>query len=101
MDEERWRDEEWLSTARDWAVEQGASAGRPVVGEAEQTHVTRWSTVLRLPTAQGPLWFKANDVSMRHEAGLVELLAGAPPRRGAAAARLRPRPRVDADGRRR
>ncbi|MFC5177081.1 phosphotransferase family protein [Nocardioides taihuensis] len=79
MDEERWRDDEWLATARAWALDRAAAAGRPVTGEVEQTHVTRWSTVLRLPTDRGPLWFKANDDAMRHEAGLVDLLAARRP----------------------
>jgi hypothetical protein len=79
VDEQRWRDEQWLATARAWAVGQATAAGRPVTGEPEQTHVTRWSTVLRLPTGDGPVWFKANDDSMHHEAGLVGLLAARRP----------------------
>jgi hypothetical protein len=79
VDEERWRDEDWLATARAWARDRAATVGRPVTGEVEQTHVTRWSTVLRLPTERGPLWFKANDDAMRHEAGLVDLLAARRP----------------------
>jgi Phosphotransferase enzyme family len=79
VDEQRWRDEDWLATAQAWARDRAAATGRPVTGEVEQTHVTRWSTVLRLPTDRGPLWFKANDDAMRHEAGLVDLLAARRP----------------------
>jgi hypothetical protein len=79
VDEQRWRDEQWRATASGWATEQAAAAGRPVTGDVEQTHVTRWSTVLRLPTAGGDVWFKANDPAMRYEAGLVDLLAARRP----------------------
>jgi hypothetical protein len=37
--------------------------------------VTDWSTVMRVPTADGPVWFKANDGSMRHEAAVTTLVA--------------------------
>src|SRR5439155_16178741 len=34
-----------------------------------------WSTVLRLPTSAGAVWFKANHPSLAHEAGVVALIA--------------------------
>ena len=40
-------------------------------GEIEQPHVRAWSTVMRVPTADGPVWFKANEEAQKHEAALV------------------------------
>jgi hypothetical protein len=44
-------------------------------GEIEQPHVRPWSTLLRVPTADGAVWFKANGPQERHEAALVQVLA--------------------------
>lgn len=79
MDAAQWTRAEFLLPARAWIDEQLAGLGRAVVGEVEQPHVTKWSTVLRVPTAEGPVWFKANDGSLRHEAGVTALLAARHP----------------------
>ena len=70
MQESRWRDPRWLTQAYEWI---DARVDR--TGTIEQSHVRPWSTVLRVPTGAGPVWFKATDESLRHEAGLVELLS--------------------------
>jgi hypothetical protein len=44
-------------------------------GEIEQPHVRPWSTVMCVPTANGPVWFKANGPQEHHEAALVGALA--------------------------
>ena len=75
MDEQRWRDPAWLAGVDAWVDERLAGRGTPRTGPSEQTHVTLWSTVLRVPTTDGTVWFKANDASMRHESALVDLLA--------------------------
>jgi hypothetical protein len=75
MDEQRWRDPAWLAEVDAWVDAQLAGRGSRRSGPSEQSHVTVWSTVLRVPTTDGDVWFKANDVSMRHEGALVELLA--------------------------
>ena len=79
MDATRWTEPEFLDSARRWIDEQLADHGLVVTGEAEQPHVVKWSTVLRLPTAEGPVWFKANDESLRHEAGVTALLGARHP----------------------
>jgi hypothetical protein len=65
-----WTDPAWLSEAHAWI----ATHVEPT-GEIEQPHVRPWSTVLRVPTAAGPVWFKANSPAERHEAALVVVLA--------------------------
>lgn len=50
-------------------------------GEIEQTHVAQWSTVLRVPTAQGTIWFKATSPEGAFEAALTAKLAQLAPGR--------------------
>ena len=60
-----------------------------------------WSTVMRIPTDAGDVWFKANGEALRHEAALVDAARRA--RAPTACPPLlasRPGPRLDADGRR-
>jgi hypothetical protein len=45
-----------------------------VTGEIEQPHVRLWSTVLRVPTADGSLWFKAAREAFAYEARILEVL---------------------------
>jgi hypothetical protein len=66
--EERWEDPAWLAEALAWVDEQLAAVGRPRTGEVDQFHVRPWSTVIRVPTAEGDLFFKANTAELRHEA---------------------------------
>ena len=71
MDEQRWRDEGWLAGAHAWIAAEVARLGAQPTGDSEQRHVRLWSTVLRVPTDQGDLWFKANDATMLHEGRVV------------------------------
>ncbi|MBC2934836.1 phosphotransferase [Nocardioides sp. zg-1228] len=70
---DRWRDPAFLDAAHAWIHEQ-LDTTAPVVG-IEQTHVTDWSTVLRVTTGAGQVWFKANDDTMRHEAAVTGVVA--------------------------
>jgi len=45
-----------------------------VTGEIEQPHVRAWSTVLRVPTADGNVWFKAAREAFAYEARVLEVL---------------------------
>ena len=51
-----WTDPAFLHEAEAWV-----QAHARVVGPIEQTHVQIWSTVLRVPTDEGTLWFKAPE----------------------------------------
>ena len=72
---ELWTDPEWLAGAHAWVDEQTDALGLVRTGDAEQPHVRVWSTVLKVPTTAGPVWFKANHGPLQHEAALVTLLA--------------------------
>lgn len=75
MDPTRWTDERWRATACAWIEERLSRLGRTRTGEVEQPHVTTWSTVLRVPTDAGPVFFKATHEALRHEAAVTALLA--------------------------
>jgi hypothetical protein len=65
-----WTDPAWLAEAQAWIREQVTP-----VGAIEQPHVRPWSTVMRVPTEGGAVWFKANTEALRYEAALVARLA--------------------------
>jgi len=75
----RWEDPRWLAQAHDWIEAELARLGLRRAGKIEQPHVYPWSTVLRVPTDQGDVWFKANMDSLDHEAALVTLLSARRP----------------------
>lgn len=72
--QERWRDPAFVTAAHAWIDDRLADLGRVRTGEVEQPHVTDWSTVMRVPTDDGPAWFKANDDVMAHEAAVLDLV---------------------------
>jgi hypothetical protein len=76
-----WQDPEWLAGAIAWADEGLARAGRRRTDQPEQVHVRPWSTVLRVPTDAGTVWFKANAPVLVHEARVVQVLARRIPER--------------------
>lgn len=79
MDNTRWQDPEWLAGAYDWIDGRLAERGMNRTGKIEQPHVYPWSTALRVSTAQGDVWFKANSDALRHEAALVERITARRP----------------------
>jgi len=74
-----WTDPLWLAEAHEWIREQVALFGAGSVGVIDQHHVRPWSTVMRVPTETGDVYFKANAPALRHEAALVTLLAARRP----------------------
>lgn len=73
--EQRWREPAFVAAAHTWIDDQLSALGRTRTGVVEQPHVTAWSTVMRVPTDDGQVWFKANDESMAHEAAVLDLVA--------------------------
>lgn len=74
-----WTDPSWLSSVRDWVTSRLQELGLYPTGEAEQPHVRPWSTVLRIPTTGGDVWFKANTPVQAYEAAVVGVLAARRP----------------------
>ena len=75
----QWEDPRWLAEAHEWIAGELNRLGFQPAGEITQPHIYRWSTVLRIPTARGDVWFKANEDALRHEAALVTLLSSRRP----------------------
>jgi hypothetical protein len=65
-----WTDPAWLAEAHAWIRSQVEPTGA-----IEQPHVRPWSTVLRVPTSDGDVWFKANVPVHACEAAVVSTLA--------------------------
>ncbi len=78
---EQWTEPGFLAEAVGWVDQRLAEAGRPRTGEVEQPHVRTWSTVLRVPTDEGPVWFKANTPALLHEVVVVEAVSARVPDR--------------------
>lgn len=75
-----WSSEQWQVRARSWVDAQLSRAGRRVTGLVEP-RVRPWSLVWRVPTDDGPVWFKANNRGTVHEAVLIGILADLTPER--------------------
>lgn len=62
----RWTASAFLAEAEAWI-----RAHVEPAGAIEQPHVQPWATALRVPTADGVVWFKANAGEVAHEGPLV------------------------------
>ena len=89
VDAPQWLDATWRTAALSWVTARLDEHGRSVVGDVEQPHVYPWSTVFRVPTADGPVWFKANARGTAYEVPLLDGSRRLVPRPGARAARRR------------
>ncbi|WP_433314332.1 aminoglycoside phosphotransferase family protein [Micromonospora sp. CA-269861] len=69
-----WSSEQWQVRARSWVDAQLSRAGLRVTGLVEP-RLRPWSLVWRVPTDDGPVWFKANNPGTTHEAVLIAALA--------------------------
>jgi hypothetical protein len=64
-----WLDPRWRAEAEAWIRERVEPTG-----ELDQFHVYPWSTVIRVPTAEGDVWFKAVAEIHSFEPPLAQLL---------------------------
>lgn len=69
-----WSSPTWRDSALSWLDEQLAAAGRERTGGVEQTRLRPWATVLRAPTADGPVWLKAAGPGTAFEVALYGVL---------------------------
>lgn len=76
-----WSTAQWLETAVGWIDARLAAAGRLRTGPAEQQRIRPWSTLLRVPTDGGVVWFKACTPAASYEAATVSALARVAPGR--------------------
>lgn len=70
-----WHDPEWQKQAHDWIRSQTKRNDIQITGDIEQNHAYAWSTVMRMPTSEGLLFFKATAGETLFEIALTEKLA--------------------------
>lgn len=69
-----WTAASFLAEAKGWIDKRLGELGYQRTGEIQQPHIAWWSTVLRVPTDAGILWFKAAGLDGAHEARLTPYL---------------------------
>ena len=70
-----WAQPDWFERASAWVEAELERHGIAVSGPIEQQHSRPWSTVLRVPTGEGVIFFKAVSPADPHEPALIEALA--------------------------
>jgi hypothetical protein len=70
-----WNEAEWRSETHTWIRTQVDRLGSKLTGDPESIHARPWSTVLRVPTDRGALFFKAGGPTQAFEPGLLGLLS--------------------------
>ncbi len=71
----RWHDPDWQKQAREWIRAEAKQKSIQLTGDIEQNHAYAWSTVMRVPSSEGMLFFKATADETLHEIALTEKLA--------------------------
>jgi Phosphotransferase enzyme family len=69
-----WQDPAWREEVDEWIHAQAGKQGLSITGDIEQPHIYPWSTVLRIPTDQGRLFFKATAAETLYESALTQKL---------------------------
>ncbi|HSG43132.1 MAG TPA: hypothetical protein VLA72_08245, partial [Anaerolineales bacterium] len=70
-----WQDPEWQKDAHAWIRAETARQSIHITGEIEQPHMYPWSTVMRVETDHGTIFFKATAAETVYESALTQLLA--------------------------
>ena len=68
-------DPSWLIAVEEWIADRLVLRGLSVSGDLELAHVRPWSTVIKVPTATGDVWFKANGGATGYEPRLMVALS--------------------------
>jgi len=71
---ELWTQPSWRAQAEAWIDVELERLGLQVTGPTQQPHVRPWSTVLRIPTREGDLYFKASAPVQAFEVPLLQAL---------------------------
>ena len=69
-----WTDPTWLAEVHDWLVVVLAGRGKQITAAPQQIHVRPWSTVLRVPTNEGDVYFKAVAPGLGQEMAVTQAL---------------------------
>src|SRR5436190_354708 len=76
-----WTDPAWLDEAHAWIDRELRRLDLVATGAIAQPHVRPWATALRVPVADGDLWFKATIPLHTYEAGATAILGRRFPQR--------------------
>jgi aminoglycoside/choline kinase family phosphotransferase len=71
----RWHDPSWQEQAYEWIRAQAKQNSIRLTGDIEQPHAYAWSTVMRVPSSEGMLYFKATAQETMYESALTQKLA--------------------------
>ena len=74
-----WLDPSWRADVDGWIEERLAWLGLSSSGAFDHVHERAWSTVIRVPTQNGNVFFKAVASTLRHEAALTAFLGSRRP----------------------
>lgn len=72
----RWHDPVWQKQAHGWIRTKAQQNSIQLTGEIEQPHAYAWSTVMRVPSNEGTLFFKATAPETIYEIALTKMMAG-------------------------
>jgi phosphotransferase family enzyme len=70
-----WHDPDWQKQAREWIRAETEHHSIHITGEIEQPHALAWSTVMRIPSDHGTVFFKATSGETIYGAALTQKLA--------------------------
>ena len=70
-----WARPGWFVAATAWSCEQLGQMGIRVVGPVEQVKVRMWSSILRIPTEVGDVYFKAAAPAFAYEPLLTQIVS--------------------------
>ena len=70
-----WLDPAWQKDAHNWIRSQAEHSSIQLTSEIEQPHVYHWSTVMRVSSNEGTLFFKATASEIIQEIALTQKLA--------------------------
>lgn len=76
-----WETLAWRAEVHAWIEAALAASGLRLSAELDQFHIRPWSTVMRVPTDQGPLYFKAGAPTQAFEPALLRQLYALQPER--------------------
>ncbi len=71
-----WHNPAWQKEAHEWIRSEAKHNSIQLSGAIEQNHAYAWSTVMRIPTKAGTLFFKATAAETVYESALTKMLAG-------------------------
>lgn len=71
-----WHDPHWQKSAQEWIRAETERNSIQIIGEIEQNHAYAWSTVMRVPTNAGTLFFKATAGEILYEIAFTQMAAG-------------------------